>query len=216
MSALPSPPPASASQPGLLTRIYLHFRDDIAKWCGEDRSVALRVPLLLLMGYIAVNQWLDPAYWSIFGHLNLPIHEGGHLIFRFAGEFICVAGGTFLQCFVPVASMFMFLKQRDYFAIALCFGWLSTNLYGVALYMADAQKQILQLVTVGDTGGRQITHDFHYLFSKLGVLRQCETIGFLTRQLGSLCMLLCLGGMIWLLWKIAKSPVKRGPAVRID
>ena len=33
----------------------------------------------------------------------VPIHEGGHLIFRVFGEFLCVAGGTFMQLFVPFA-----------------------------------------------------------------------------------------------------------------
>jgi len=32
----------------------------------------------------------------------------------------------------------MFFRQRDYFAIAFCLGWLSTNLVGVGFYMADA------------------------------------------------------------------------------
>ena len=33
----------------------------------------------------------------------VPIHEGGHLLFRLGGEFIMVAGGTFLRLFAPFA-----------------------------------------------------------------------------------------------------------------
>ena len=31
----------------------------------------------------------------------IPIHEGGHLIFRIFGEFLMVAGGTAMQLLVP-------------------------------------------------------------------------------------------------------------------
>ena len=40
----------------------------------------------------------------------VPIHEGGHLLFRFFGEFLAVAGGTILQLAVPLmlAAFFIF------------------------------------------------------------------------------------------------------------
>ncbi|MGA7840433.1 MAG: hypothetical protein WCA34_05920, partial [Candidatus Acidiferrales bacterium] len=48
----------------------------------------------------------------------VPIHEGGHLLFRFGGEFIMVAGGTFLQLFVPFALATYFFFRRQSQAVA--------------------------------------------------------------------------------------------------
>ena len=170
----------------LLQRFY----DDVVDWCKE-KSWPLRVPVLLFMAYIGARHFLDPAYWSIFGAINLGIHEGGHLLFRSGGEFICVAGGTVLQLAAPCAAMIVFLKQRDYFGIAFCFGWLDTNLMSIGVYMSDAEKMELPLVTVG--GGDEVIHDWRYLFTKLGLLSHCTEIGWLTIQLGNLAMAVCLG-----------------------
>src|ERR1700759_3108015 len=157
--------------------------DDIPDWC-RGRWWPVRIPLLLYFAYMGACQFADPHYASLFGGINLGIHEGGHLLFRSGGQFLYVAGGTILQLFAPLASMIMFFRQRDYFAIAICFGWLSTNLAGVGVYMADAEKMILPLVTVGDSP--IVTHDWRFLFTKLGLLSQCETIGGMTRWLAHL------------------------------
>ena len=64
---------------------------------------------VLLMGNTLVGshlfQWFDLVF--------IPIHEGGHLLFRLFGEWIMVAGGTFLQLFVPfaLAANFAFRRQ---------------------------------------------------------------------------------------------------------
>jgi hypothetical protein len=50
-------------------------------------------------------QWFDLVF--------VPVHEGGHLLFRWFGEWIAVAGGTFLQLFAPfaLAAYFAFHRQ---------------------------------------------------------------------------------------------------------
>lgn len=50
----------------------------------------------------------------------VPIHEGGHLLFRWGGEFIGVAGGTFLQLFAPFALAVYFLFRRQSQGVAFC------------------------------------------------------------------------------------------------
>jgi hypothetical protein len=50
----------------------------------------------------------------------VPIHEGGHLLFRFFGEFLNIAGGTLLQLGVPVALAIYFLFQRQAQGVAFC------------------------------------------------------------------------------------------------
>lgn len=182
---------------------------DILDWC-KGRSWGLRVPLWLFMGYVGLNQFWDPkyAFESLFAGINLGIHEGGHLLFRGCGEFIGVSGGTFLQLAAPTGSMFMFLKQRDYFAIAVCFGWLSTNLMATAVYMADAELMNLPLVTVGGGGG-EVIHDWRYLFSHLGLLSGCTQIGWMTRQAANICMLVCMVGGALLMWTMHQSSVSQ-------
>src|SRR6185295_13039745 len=127
------------------------LRADAAEWC-RGRSGLVRIPVWLMLAYFAVVQAADPQGWTIFSGINLPIHEGGHLLFRMLGwEFLHVAGGTLLQLLAPIGSAVMFFKQRDYFAIAFCFGWLSTNLISIGVYMADARA--LQLPLVSAEGG---------------------------------------------------------------
>src|SRR5580700_10934709 len=43
----------------------------------------------------------------------VPIHEGGHLLFRFFGEFLYVAGGTLMQVGVPFLLAIHFVLRRQ-------------------------------------------------------------------------------------------------------
>lgn len=181
------------------------LRSDAIEWC-RGRNWMVRVPVWLFLAYIGIAQVIDPQSWTVLSSLNLPIHEGGHLLFRMVGwEFLHVAGGTLLQLAAPIGSMLMFFKQRDYFAIAFCVGWLSTNLTGIGVYMADARLQQLQLVTA-EGGGGEIIHDWTYLFNCFGLIRQCELIGWLTRQAGNVSMLCALALAAWLMFHMYSEP----------
>jgi hypothetical protein len=162
----------------------------------------------VLLAIFGVRQAIHPEAWTLFSGINLPIHEGGHLLFRWTGwEFLHVAGGTLLQLFAPLAAAAVFFKQRDYFGIAFCIGWLSTNLVGIGVYMADAVAMQLPLVTA-EGGGDDIIHDWQYLFSTFGLLRGCEAIGWLTRQAGNGVMLACLGLGGWLMFRMRSAPAE--------
>jgi hypothetical protein len=182
------------------------FHDDIIDWCA-GRMWYVRVPLLAFMVWIAFNQFVYPSYFSLFSGINLGIHEGGHLIFRSLGEFLHAAGGTILQLMAPLATIGMFLKQRDYFGVSVAFAWLSTNFYEIARYMADAEKLELDLVTVGDSGGI-VQHDWRFLFTRMGLLEQCEGVAWLTRQLGLFSILFAIVFGAWVLYLMAVTPAK--------
>jgi hypothetical protein len=108
----------------------LHQAGNIRQKTCAERNDVLRlpaswtesVPLLEALEYerapvprIALAAWL--IFFSLFlyqlargtgvfflmDNVFVPIHEGGHLLFRFLGTTISVAGGTFLQLFVPLA-----------------------------------------------------------------------------------------------------------------
>jgi hypothetical protein len=171
---------------------------DMLQWC-HGRMWYVRLPLLVWFAYILVNHIADPMYQSLFKSLNLGIHELGHPLFSYFGEFMHAAGGTILQCAAPVAAMVMFARMRDYFAIAVCFGWLSTNLFDVATYVADARARVLPLVTPGRW---EAQHDWYYMLGRLGMLHWDGTLAFLLRVAAVATMLICLVGGGYLLWRM--------------
>jgi hypothetical protein len=146
-----------------------------------------------------INHLRDPMYKSIIGPLNLGIHELAHVVFSFMGEFITVAAGSFVQCLVPLLGILNFYRVRDFFAITFCLGWLSTNFFEVATYAADAKDMVLPLVGLGDG---LIIHDWNYLLTNLGLLKQCASIAFLFRLMGLFSMLACLYLGSWLIYQM--------------
>ena len=187
-------------------RFLLRLRDRLEAWCA-GRSWAVRLPLLLWFAYILVRHWADPEYQSLFGPLNLGIHELGHFVFGWLGTFLGMAGGTVLQCLAPVLSMAMFFRQPDFFAVAVCLGWLSTNFFNVARYAEDARAMALTLVR---PGGGEVVHDWNYLLEATGLLERDRAIGFLFRAAGSVSMLAALAAGGWLLWKMSRSRAGSG------
>lgn len=126
----------------------------------------------------------------------VPIHEGGHLLFRWFGEFIAVAGGTFLQLFVPLALATYFCFQRQVQGVAFCMFCFFEQFLPIATYMADARAQELPLLTVGDAD--YVIHDWNYLFTRLGVIDHDVQIASAVRFVGWIGM---IAVMIWLTWR---------------
>jgi hypothetical protein len=126
----------------------------------------------------------------------VPIHEGGHLVFRFFGEFISVAGGTFLQLFAPFALAMYFMFKRQTQGVAFCLFFMFDQFLPTATYMADARRLELPLLTVGDA--EYVIHDWEYLFGKLGVLQYDTRIAAMVRAAGWIGM---IGVCVWLVWR---------------
>jgi hypothetical protein len=181
---------------------FRSFFLEASEW-AEDKFGPLRLILWLYLLYILLSHLGDPMYQSIFKPLNLGIHELGHLIFIPFGKFLVVAGGTIAQCLVPLISFFMFYKQRDFFAICVSFCWMGTNLFSIAVYMADARKMVLPLVT--PFGGEEIIHDWNYLLGKLGLLHSDTVLGGCVRVLAILNMVIGLVFGAWLILKMFKK-----------
>jgi hypothetical protein len=191
------PPTAvEEKEPGFLDRL----REEAATWC-RGRSWAVRVPLLVYFAYTLVRHWLDPMYQDWFKPLDLGIHELGHFVFAPLGRFMGIAGGSLTQCLLPVGSTAMFYRQRDWFAIAVCWGWLSLNLFDVATYAADARSMSLPLVS---PGGGEVVHDWNYLLEAMGLLAWDGGVALLLRFAATASMLLCLAAGTWLLWTMAR------------
>src|SRR5260370_5725852 len=124
-------------------------------------------------------QWLDLVF--------IPIHEGGHLLFRMFGEWIMVAGGTFLQLFVPFALAVSFAFRRQVPGTAFCAFFFFEQFLPIAIYMAHDRSQDLPLLTVVDS--EDVIHDWFYLFSHAGLLEHDIQIATVFRITGWLGML---------------------------
>jgi hypothetical protein len=186
-------------QPSLARRV----RAEAAAW-AKGRNWLVRAPLLLWLVWIGARQFGSAEYASLLASLNLGIHEAGHFVFRPFGEVMTVAGGSLLQCIAPVAAIWMFVRQPDWFGAAFSLGWLSTNLHSVGTYMADADAMRLQLVTVGSA--ESVTHDWRFLLERCDLLHRCETLGALTHGLAHLTMAASIAAGAWLLRRMATAP----------
>jgi hypothetical protein len=125
----------------------------------------------------------------------VPIHEGGHLLFRFFGEFIAVAGGTILQLSVPLMLAIWFIFHRQIPGTTFCVFFFFEQFLPIATYMADARAQELPLITVGDAD--YVIHDWAYLFGKLGVLEHDTQIAHAVRVIGWIGMIATVAWMVW-------------------
>ena len=137
-----------------------------------------------------------PNMLSLMDGVFVPIHEGGHLLFRFFGEFVMVAGGTILQLLVPIllASFFIFHRQAQ--GVAFCLFFMFEQFLPIATYMADARAQELPLLSIG--GGEDVIHDWNYMFGKLGLLEHDIQIAGFVRFIGWMGM---IATVIWLVWR---------------
>ena len=147
---------------------------------------------LVLIGNAALGgtlfQWFDLVF--------VPVHEGGHLLFGYFGHWIMVFGGTFLQLFAPFALAVYFIFRRQVPGTAFCVFFFFEQFLPIGTYMADAQCQCLQYVTVGDP--EMAEHDWFYLFSHAGVLEHDTQIGNVFRALGWIGM---IGTVAWFAWR---------------
>jgi len=135
--------------------------------------------------------WLVCAYdYHFIDHLNLLIHEGGHLFFNYFGEWMGFLGGTLLQLLIPLAFCLVFLFRRDKYASALFGIWFGESIMYMYVYMADAQDQLLPLVGGG-------THDWYWMFSRMGVLEHCKGIALFFQVLASIIVLSSIAYMLY-------------------
>lgn len=157
----------------------------------EEWEPVSRGALIGWLGFYVVligNALLGGHLFSWFDLVFIPIHEGGHLLFRIFGEWVSVAGGTFLQLFAPFALATYFAFRRQAMGTAFCAFFFFEQFQPTATYMADARAQELPLLTVGGDG-EDVIHDWFYLFSHAGVLEHDTQIASVVRAVGWVGML---------------------------
>jgi hypothetical protein len=148
-------------------------------------GIALRALLLLYLAYAGVRQIADWEYAGPFAGIIFGVHELGHLVFGMLGEWIGVAGGSLAQLLLPLAAGALFWKQRDRFAVAVCGCWLAISMASLCPYIADARAQELTLVSFSEEGA---IHDWNYLLSSMGLLRDDMQIARFTGFVAALVL----------------------------
>jgi len=132
---------------------------------------------------------------------NLVVHEGGHNLFGLFGPTLGLWGGTLLQWLVPFLLAAYFFTERETTGFVFSLFFFFENWLYTATYMADARAQDLPLVTTGDPEFAE--HDWHAIFSSLGVLNSDTKIAAVVRLLGWCGMIACV------LWLAARSKDER-------
>jgi hypothetical protein len=189
----------------MLKKYPTYFFADAKEWAGQ-RWWVFRLMLFIYFIYVLINHLRDPFYQSWFKPINLGIHELGHLVFGFMGQFLAVAGGSIIQVLVPIVFLYIFYRQRDYFAISVSFMWLSTNLFDISTYMADAREMELPLVS--PFGGDDIIHDWNFLLEKTGLLNSDHFLAGIVKFGAVVSMVAGLALAGWLLLIMIKSSLR--------
>jgi hypothetical protein len=145
--------------------------------------------LMLVYGFLCA--W-NTSESGMLDRVNLVIHEAGHLLFGWFGEFVMVIGGTVGQLFVPVAFTVYFFLLREFYSSSVSLFWTGQNFFGISVYVKDAQAMALPLVSVG--GGEDAIHDWNYILSKVGLLRRDQVIGNIVYLMG---ILIITASVIW-------------------
>jgi hypothetical protein len=136
---------------------------------SKDNSAISRVVLMLLLTSLAVCLSLNHSCWTPFAALDLVVHEVGHPLFSFFGEWMHYAGGTILQLAVPILVMLTLFIQGEYFSLPLGGVWFAANMFEIAIYIGDTRTQELPLVTLG-TGNEPAEvkfTDWEYLLDRI-------------------------------------------------
>lgn len=150
----------------------------------------MRVILMVWLFIYAVGGLLKHENFSFINGVNLLLHEGGHVLFGYVGEYPGIWGGTLMQLMIPLLFANIFIKMRDFFSASVMIAWAGQSMINISDYMKDARTQVLPYV-----GGE--IHDWHYIFSRAGLLEKDVLIGSLVGTAGAVLMLLMLGtGML--------------------
>ena len=177
-----------------------NFLSDAEDW-AQGKMWIPRAILLLYLVYADFRFLRDPLSSTMFSGITLAFHEMGHLLFAFAGHFICSLMGSGMQVLVPIIVIILFLRQPDYFGVAVGGFWLSFSLFELANYVADARAMDLPLVGFTDDP----EHDWHYLLSTTHLLQLDTTFGFLIRVAATLSGVASLALACWLLLIMART-----------
>jgi hypothetical protein len=147
----------------------------------------------LIWGLRLIKTPMNDQMMSFMHNVHLPMHEAGHIIFSFLGDFMGVLSGTLMQLIMPaiVAGAFL-LKNRDAFGASLGLWWLGHSFMDCAPYINDARAG--ELILLGGVTGKEAPgyHDWENILGQLGWLRYDHLLANISFALGIILMLLAM------------------------
>lgn len=151
-----------------------------------------RLITVFFFAWYFISAALTQNSWHIIDSVNLVIHEAGHTIFFFLGEFFDIAAGSGFQVLVPIIFVFYFFLRAEFFSSSLLLFWVGESLVNVSVYVRDAVVMQLPLL-----GGDGTIHDWNYLLGRMELLSFTPLISLLIFVSGFVCMSVgvCLGIM---------------------
>lgn len=188
---------------GLTTRARYVLEDfylEAEDYC-RGKNPWLRAALTVYLAYAGVRHVADPLYRSWFGGITLAFHEMGHIVFSPFGRTLTILGGSIMQLVIPAAAaLYLLLRQRDWFGLAVGQAWLSFSTWELATYIDDANKEQLPLVSLGGVP----EHDWSILLTQWHMLNECETIATATRCVAFVTWATAIAFAGWLLYRMAR------------
>ncbi len=149
-----------------MTTFALPRRDQITPYLF---GVAL-VPLCVL--FATADYVYDPNPLIVLVHaFDLIVHEAGHFFFRWFGQTVHAAGGSFLQLALPALFVYQGVYWNNRVGTQLSLVLLGQSAVDVSIYAADAQARALPLL-----GGDRVFHDWHVILGNLGVLEAAPIV----------------------------------------
>lgn len=145
-----------------------------------------------------IFEFLFTIYHFILQQTLGIVHEGGHGVCYIlpCPQFVMVAMGTLFQWLFPLGIAYYYKKQGNIMAFLAGLFILGISMDHTAWYMSTAHegpilpahKSFLEVDAM---------HDFHYIFSTLGVLEDEGVISGLTKAIGYLLMISAMIGMFF-------------------
>ena len=153
--------------------------------------------LLLSFYFISyANNYMAQEKWNIIDSFNLLIHEAGHSIFMFFGEFVHVVSGSLFQILVPLVFLGYFAYYRkEYYSASILLFWVGQNIINVARYMGDAIKLELPLL-----GGDGVIHDWNYILSSLNILHMTDSLSLMVYNFGFMVIIIGAVLSVYFAW----------------
>lgn len=159
--------------------------------------IAIEILFLLILGYLSF--YLATDYQTPHGRHDMPfvvwvidtidlfIHEGGHGVFRFFGQFLYFLGGSLIQFIIPITTIIVFLRTSGPRTLMVTLYWLGQNMINVSIYIADAPKQQLTLIS------RHAMHDWRWLCGYMGIMDSAGDLAAVVAFLGTISLLGAIG-----------------------
>lgn len=146
----------------------------------------------------SITEYLFTIYQFIINQTLGIVHEGGHGVCYVlpCPQFIMVIMGTLFQWLFPLGIAYYYKRKGNLTAFYIGLFILGISMDYTAWYMSTAHEGAL-LPANKSFLGVDALHDFHYVFSTLGVLAYESLISGITRTIGYLLMVGSVIGMFF-------------------